>query len=123
MQVGVPFWLLLLGGVGIALGIGTLGWKVMETIGKKITEITPSRGFSAEFSAATVIAIASKMGIPISTTHTLVGAVIGVGLARGLSSINLKVVKNIIVSWFVTVPVGAIFAIVIYYILRFIFGA
>ena len=122
MQVGVPFWLLLLGGVGIALGIGTLGWKVMETIGKKITEITPSRGFAAEFSAATVIAIASKMGIPISTTHTLVGAVIGVGLARGITSINLGVVKNIIISWFVTVPVGAIFAIIIYYVLRFIFG-
>ena len=123
MQVGVPLWLLLMGGVGIAIGIGTLGWKVMETIGKKITEITPSRGFAAEFSAATVIAIASKMGIPISTTHTLVGAVIGVGLARGISSINLGVVKSIVISWFVTVPVGAIFAIIIYYILRFIFGS
>jgi len=122
MQVGVPLWLLLMGGVGIAIGIGTLGWKVMETIGKKITEITPSRGFAAEFSAAMVIAIASKMGIPISTTHTLVGAVIGVGMARGISSINLGVVKNIVISWFVTIPVGAIFAIIIYYILRFIFG-
>lgn len=122
MQVGVPFWLLLLGGVGIAIGIGTLGWKVMETIGKKITEITPSRGFAAEFSAATVIAIASKMGIPISTTHTLVGAVIGVGMARGISSINLNVVRNIVVSWFVTVPAGAIFAIIFYYILKAIFG-
>ena len=121
MQVPVPLWLLLLGGVGIAIGIGTFGWKVMETIGKKITEITPSRGFAAEFSAATVIAIASKMGIPISTTHTLVGAVIGVGMARGISSINLAVVKNIVISWFVTVPVGAILAIIIYYILRFIF--
>lgn len=122
MQVGVPLWLLIMGGVGIAIGIGTLGWKVMETIGKKITEITPSRGFAAEFSAAMVIAIASKMGIPISTTHTLVGAVIGVGLARGISSINLGVVKSIVISWFVTIPVGAIFAIIIYYILRFIFG-
>ena len=122
MQVGIPFWLFLLGGVGIAIGIGTLGWKVIETIGKKITEITPSRGFAAEFSAATVIAIASKLGIPISTTHTLVGAVLGVGLARGISSINLSIVKSIIVSWFVTVPAGAIFAILIYYILRAIFG-
>ena len=122
VQVGVPIWLLLLGGIGIALGIATLGWKVMETIGKKITEITPSRGFAAEISAATVIAVASKLGIPISTTHTLVGAVFGVGLARGLASLNLSVVRNIIISWFVTVPAGAVFAVIIYYILKAIFG-
>ena len=94
----------------------------METIGKKITEITPSRGFAAEISAATVIAVASKLGIPISTTHTLVGAVFGVGLARGLASLNLSVVRNIIISWFVTVPAGAVFAVIIYYILKAIFG-
>lgn len=123
VQVGVPIWLLLLGGIGISVGIATLGWKVMETIGKKITEITPSRGFAAEISAATVIAVASKLGIPISTTHTLVGAVIGVGLARGLASLNLNVVRNIVISWFVTVPAGAVFAVIIYYILRAVFGA
>ena len=123
MEVGVPIWLLLLGGIGIAVGIATLGWKVMETIGKKITEITPSRGFAAEFSAATIIALASKFGIPISTTHTLVGAVFGVGLARGIASLNLSVVRNIIISWFVTVPVGAIFAIIIFYVLRAVFSS
>ena len=92
------------------------------TIGKKITELTPTRGFAAEFSTAVTIVLASKLGLPISTTHTLVGGVLGVGLARGISALNLRVVTNIVVSWIITIPAGAIGAIVVYYILKTIFG-
>jgi len=115
--VHVPFELLLLGGIGIAIGILTWGYKVMETIGKKITEITPTRGFAAEFGAATTVLACSKMGLPISTSHTLVGSVIGVGFARGITALNLNVVKNIVVSWIVTIPFAALFTMVIYEIL------
>jgi len=94
----------------------------MKTIGKKITELTPSRGFAAEFAAATTIVIASKLGLPISTTHTLVGAVLGVGLARGLGSLNLRMIGDIVISWIITIPVGAVGAIVFYYILKAFFG-
>ncbi len=122
MKSAVPLWVLGLGGVGIVIGLATWGWRVMLTIGKKITELTPTRGFCAEFAAATTIVIASKLGLPISTTHTLVGGVLGVGLARGISALNLRVVTNIIISWVVTIPAGAIGAIVIYQILKLIFG-
>ncbi len=122
MKAQVPIWILAMGGVGIIIGLATWGWRVMETIGKKITELTPTRGFAAEFSAATTIVIASKMGLPISTTHTLVGAVLGVGLARGIGSLNLRVISDIIVSWVITIPVGAAGAIIFYYILKAIFG-
>jgi phosphate/sulfate permease len=122
MKAQVPIWILAMGGVGIIIGLATWGWRVMETIGKKITELTPTRGFAAEFAAATTIVIASKMGLPISTTHTLVGAVLGVGLARGIGSLNLRVISDIIVSWVITIPVGAAGAIVFYYILKAIFG-
>lgn len=122
MQATVPLWVLALGGVGIIVGLATWGWRVMETVGKKITELTPTRGFSAEFSAALTIVMASKLGLPISTTHTLVGAVLGVGLARGIGALNLRVVSDIIISWIVTIPVGASGAILFYYILRAIFG-
>ena len=118
----VPMWVLALGGIGIVIGLATWGWRVMLTIGKKITELTPTRGFSAEFAAATTIVIASKLGIPISTTHTLVGGVLGVGLARGIGALNLRVVSNIVISWLVTIPAGAIFAILFYWILKLIFG-
>jgi len=118
----VPLWVLVLGGVGIVIGLATWGWRVMMTIGKKITELTPSRGFSAEIAAAITIVLASKMGIPVSTTHTLVGGVLGVGFARGIKALNLKVVTNIVISWVITIPVGAIGAIVFYYILKAIFG-
>lgn len=118
----IPTWILAMGGLGIVLGLSTWGWKVIETIGKKITELTPTRGFSAEFGAATTILIASRMGLPISSTHTLVGAVLGVGFARGISAINLNVVRNIVISWIVTIPVGAIMAITFFYILRGIFA-
>ncbi len=98
----IPIWLLMLGGLGIVLGLATWGWRVIETVGKKITELTPTRGFSAEFGAATTILIASKLGLPISTTHCLVGAVLGVGLARGIHAINVTMLRDIVLSWIIT---------------------
>ena len=118
MQVEVPVWILLLGGVGIIIGLATWGYKVIETVGKKITEMTPSRGFCAEFGAATTVLVCSKMGLPISTTHTLVGSVIGVGMARGLASLDLRVVRNIVYSWFITLPVAGVLSIIFYKILE-----
>jgi inorganic phosphate transporter, PiT family len=114
MKVQMPLWILTLGGTCIVIGLLIWGMRVMETVGKKITEITPSRGFSAEFAAATVVLICSKMGLPISTTHTLVGSVIGVGMARGLASLNLAIIKKIVISWFATVPFTAILAMLFY---------
>ncbi|MGA1742140.1 MAG: inorganic phosphate transporter [Pseudohongiellaceae bacterium] len=122
-ESAMPIWILFLGGIGIVAGLMMYGHKVMATIGKKITHLTPTLGFSAELSAATTVVIASATGIPISTTHTLVGAVLGVGLARaGSEAIDLKVLKRILISWVVTLPVGAVLAIVFFYILKFIFG-
>ncbi len=118
----LPGWILVLGGIGIVVGLATYGFKVMATIGRKITELTPSRGFAAELGAATTVVFASTWGLPISTTHTLVGAVLGVGLARGIGALNLKVVGNIFMSWVVTLPAGAGFAIVIFFILKAVFG-
>ncbi|MFW6050760.1 MAG: inorganic phosphate transporter [Myxococcota bacterium] len=106
-EVAVPLNVLLIGGVGIVIGLATYGYKVMSTVGREITELTPSRGFSAEFAAATTIVLASKLGLPVSTTHTLVGSVIGVGLARSIGAINLQVVRGIVASWFITVPFTA----------------
>jgi PiT family inorganic phosphate transporter len=117
----VPVWLLVLGGLGIVLGLATWGYKVIETVGKKITALTPSRGFAANLGAATTIVIASRLGFPISTTHTLVGAILGIGLARGIEHINLRMIRDIVISWIITVPVGAILAAVFYYLLRLIF--
>ena len=117
----IPSWILLLGGSGIVIGLATWGWRVIETIGKKITELTPSRGFAAEFAASTTILFASKLGLPISTTHTLVGAVLGVGLARGMSALNLNTVRDIFISWIVTVPAGALLSIIFFQFFRFIF--
>jgi phosphate/sulfate permease len=94
---------------------------VIETIGKKITELTPTRGYTAEFSAATTILIASKLGLPISTTHCLVGAVLGVGMARGLRALNLQTLKDIILSWIITLPASALSAILLYLALKKIF--
>ena len=119
--VPVPIWVLLLGGAGIVVGLATMGYRVIETVGKQITEMTPTRGFSAEFGAATTVLIASRLGIPVSTTHTLVGGVIGVGLAQGIAALNMRVVRNIIVSWLATVPIAAIFSTAIYFGLRAIF--
>jgi PiT family inorganic phosphate transporter len=114
----LPIWVLMLGGVGIVIGLATFGRHVIATVGKKITQLTPSRGFAAELAAATTIVIASGTGIPISTTHTLVGAVLGVGMARGIEAIDLRVVARIFVSWVVTIPAGAFLAIVFFFIFK-----
>jgi PiT family inorganic phosphate transporter len=114
----VPIWVLVLGGAGIVIGLATYGRHVIATVGESITQLTPSRGFAAELAAATTIVIASGTGIPISTTHTLVGAVLGVGLARGIDAIDLRVVGRIMISWVVTIPVGAAFAIVFFFMFR-----
>ena len=118
LQADVPNWALALGGLGIVVGLATWGWRVIMTIGKKITELTPTRGFSAELSAALVVLVASKLGLPISATHTLVGAVLGVGLARGLGAINLSITRDILASWVVTVPAGAILSVLFYSVLN-----
>ncbi len=117
-QSALPLWVLLIGGGGIVIGLATYGRQVIATVGHKITQLTPSRGFAAELAAATTIVIASGTGIPISTTHTLVGAVLGVGLARGIEAIDLTVVARIFVSWIVTIPAGAFLAIVFFYLFR-----
>ncbi len=118
----LPLWILLLGGFGIVLGLVTLGYRVMLTVGRKITELTPSRGFCAELAAATTVVIASRTGLPVSTTHILVGSVLGVGLARGIGALDLRVVFNIVVSWLVTLPAGAIMAMLFYFTLKGIFS-
>ncbi|MFV0339713.1 MAG: inorganic phosphate transporter [Parachlamydiaceae bacterium] len=115
----IPTWILALGGFGIVLGLATWGWRVIETIGKKLTELTPTRGFAAEFGAAITILAASKLGLPISTTHTLVGAVLGIGFARGIEAINLGMTRDIVVSWLVTLPAGALMASGVFLALRF----
>lgn len=121
-QSPIPAWVLLLGAAGIVLGLATYGYKVIRTIGTHITELTPSSGFAAELAAATTVVIASGYSLPVSTTHTLVGGVLGVGLARGIAALNLKVVGTIFASWLVTLPAGAILAIIFFYILKAIFG-
>jgi PiT family inorganic phosphate transporter len=118
----VSIWILLFGGLGIVIGLATFGRHVIATVGRKITHLTPSRGFSAELAAATTIVLASGTGIPISTTHTLVGAVLGVGMARGISAIDLSVVGRIFLSWVITIPAGAILAITFFYILKLVLG-
>ncbi|GAA0664512.1 inorganic phosphate transporter [Rheinheimera tangshanensis] len=122
-KVALDWWILPLGAVGIVIGLATLGAKVIRTIGENITHLTPSRGFAAEIAAASTVVIASGIGLPISTTQTLVGAVLGVGMARGIAALNLGVIRNIFVSWVVTLPVGAGLAIVFFYIIKAIFGA
>ena len=121
-QSMLPPWVLLIGASGIVIGLGTLGYRVMMTVGRAITELTPSRGFAAELAAAGTVVIASGTGLPISTTHTLVGAVLGVGLARGIGAINLGVVGKIILSWIVTLPVGAGLSILFFFSLKGAFG-
>lgn len=117
-QSPVPVWVLALGGIGIVVGLSTFGRHVIATVGERITQLTPSRGFAAELAAATTIVIASGTGMPISTTHTLVGAVLGVGMARGIEAIDLRVVGRIFASWIVTIPAGAVLAILFFVIFR-----
>ncbi|WP_373778746.1 inorganic phosphate transporter [Glaesserella sp.] len=114
-------WILPLGAIGIVFGMAVMGYKVMGTIGSGITDLTPSRGFSAEFAAAITVVIASGTGLPISTTQTLVGAILGVGFARGIAALNLGVIRNIVASWMITLPMGALLSIIIYYIMSVIF--
>lgn len=118
----LPVWVLILGGMGIVAGLLMYGRRVMATIGKNITELTPSRGFAATLAAATTVVFASGTGLPISTTHTLVGAVLGVGLARGIGALNLNVVRTIFLSWIVTLPAGALMSIFFFFTLKGIFS-
>ena len=117
----LPLWILALGGGGIVLGLATYGYRVMQTIGSRITELTPTRGFSATLAAAVTVVLASRTGMPVSTTHIAVGAVMGVGLARGIGALHLRVIGNIFLSWVITLPVGGILAAIFYYLLRAIF--
>ncbi|NNJ92458.1 MAG: inorganic phosphate transporter, partial [Gammaproteobacteria bacterium] len=118
----LPIWVLLIGGGGIVLGLATMGYKVMQTIGTKITELTPSRGYCATMAAASTVVFASATGAPVSTTQIAVGAVMGVGLARGVGAIDLRVVGNIVLSWLVTLPAGAILAAIFFFIFKAIFS-
>lgn len=115
----VPIWVLLMGASGIIVGLAVYGHKVIATVGSKITQLTPSRGYSATLAAATTVVLASSSGLPISTTHTLVGAILGVGLARGIDALNMDVIRSIIMSWVVTLPAGGILAISLFYLLDY----
>lgn len=116
----VPKWVLLMGGLGIIFGLATYGHKVMATVGTKITQLTPSRGFAATLAAATTVVLASSTGLPISTTHTLVGAILGVGLARGLHALNLNVIRRIFICWIIELPAGALLSVCFFHILKYI---
>lgn len=120
-SVDIPLWLLMMGGVGIALGIMLLGHKVMGTVGERITEMNNSRGFSVAFGAATTVLLASNLGMPVSTTHASVGSVVGVGLARGFGAVDFRVLGKIVLYWVLTLPIAAFSCIIIFYILRWIF--
>ena len=113
-KVGVPFWVLVLGGSGIVLGLATFGYRVMYTVGMKITEITPSRGVAADLSATATVLLCTRLKLPISTTHTLVGAILGIGLARGLTGINRDVTKKIFGAWLITVPAAALLSVFLF---------
>ncbi len=121
-KAGMPIWILALGGFGIVVGLSTMGYKVMQTIGTKITELTPTRGYCATLAAATTVVLASKTGLPVSTTQIAVGCVMGVGLARGVGALDMRVIGNIVISWIVTLPAGAILAALFFFLLKGIFS-
>ncbi len=119
LQVEVPFWMLFVGGIAVGGGLLVFGTRVMETIGRNITEITPTRGFCAQFGAATTILVCSRLGLPVSTTHVLVGSVVGVGLMRGMGALDLRILKNIALSWIVTLPFTMLLAMLLYKLLTY----
>ena len=121
-KAAISPWVLLVGGIGIVFGLATLGSRVIKTVGQKITALTPSLGFSAEIATASTVVAATYLGFPISTTHTLVGGVIGVGLAKGAEHLDFRSIKIIIASWLVTIPAGAAFTVLFYILLRIIFN-
>ena len=121
-KAGLPLWILVLGGAGIVIGLATMGYKVMQTIGTKITELTPTRGYCATLAAACTVVLASKTGMPVSTTQIAVGAVMGVGLARGVGALDLRVLGSIAISWIITLPVGGILAALFFFLFKGIFG-
>jgi PiT family inorganic phosphate transporter len=121
-KAALPIWILLLGGVGIVAGLATLGYRVMRTIGTKITQLTPTRGYCATLAAATTVVLASKTGLPVATTHIAVGAVMGVGMTRGLGALDLRVIRDIVISWVITIPAGGILAMFFFFTLKGIFG-
>ncbi|KKC98143.1 MULTISPECIES: inorganic phosphate transporter [Photobacterium] len=121
-KAAIAWWILPLGGFGIVVGLATMGHKVMATVGTGITELTPSRGFAAQLATASTVVLASGTGLPISTTQTLVGAVLGVGFARGIAALNMGVVRNIVASWIVTLPAGALLSVIFFYVMQAAFG-
>lgn len=118
-QTPIENWILLLGAVGIVVGLSTYGYRVISTVGEKITELTPSRGFAAELATASTVVIASGTGLPVSTTQTLVGAILGVGIARGIGALRLPVIRNIFLSWVITLPAGASLAIIFFKLISY----
>jgi len=120
-KAAIPAWVLALGGLGIVMGLATYGYKVLEAVGRKITEVTPTRGFAAEFSTATTVLVCSLMGLPVSTTFVLVGAVMGVGFARGYGAIDLGVVRRIFASWLVTIPISALLTMGLFKVMSILF--
>jgi PiT family inorganic phosphate transporter len=121
-KAAVAPWMLMVGGIGIVVGLATWGYRVMETVGRKITELTPSRGFAATLAAALTIVLASRLGIPVSSTHILVGSVLGVGLARGIGALDVGVVGRILVSWVATLPLAAVLSIFFFYFFKGLLG-
>ena len=121
-KADLPLWILVLGGVGIVVGLTTLGYRVMRTIGSDITSLTPSRGYCATLAAASTVVLASKTGLPVSTTHIAVGAVMGVGFTSGMAAVDLRVIRDIVGSWIITIPAGAIMGMVFFFTLKGIFG-
>ena len=119
-SVNLPYWVMLIGAGGIVVGLMTYGFKVIATIGQNITQLTPSRGFAAQLATASTVVLSSGLGLPVSTTQVMVGSVLGVGLARGMGALNLRVIRNIFMSWVITLPIGALLSIVYYYLLEHI---